>query len=416
MMTGKEKVALALQHKTGPVPLDFGATATTGIHVSVVEKLREYYGLPKKIIAVAEPGQMLGVIDDDLARAIGVDTVPFWGDSNLYGFSNHACKEWKTPWGQTVLVPEEFYVQNGPGEYIYLFPCGDKNAEPCAKMPLSGYFFDTIIRQPVIDDDTLNYKDNLEEFGPVSEQNLQYYKEKLKKMDSSDRALIANFGGTALGDIALVPGPMLRQPKGIRDVEEWYVSTITRPEYIKQIFEEETLLALENLDKLYKTVGNQVQVAYICGTDLGAQNGPFCSPEQFRDLYLPYYQRVNEWIHTNTMWKTFKHCCGSILPLIDCLIEAGFDILNPVQWTARDMDARNLKKLFGHDLVFWGGGVDTQRTLPFGTPSEVREEVLETCSIFSENGGFVFNAIHNVQVNTPVENVIAMIDAVHEFN
>ena len=115
-------------------------------------------------------------------------------------------------------------------------------------------------------------------------------------------------------------------------------------------------------------------------------------------------------------WKTFKHSCGSIFKFLPSFVEAGFDILNPVQCSAAGMDPRQLKSEFGDRLVFWGGGVDTQRVLPFGTPNEVREQVLQMCEIFAPNGGFVFNTIHNVQAETPVENIVAMVDAVHEFN
>jgi len=125
---------------------------------------------------------------------------------------------------------------------------------------------------------------------------------------------------------------------------------------------------------------------------------------------------MNDWIHENTTWKTFKHSCGAVATFMDHFIASGFDIINPVQCSAAGMDPKTLKDKFGDRLVFWGGGVDTQHTLPFGTPEEVREQVLGRCEIFSKNGGFVFDAIHNVQANTPVANVVAMIDAVKSFN
>ena len=125
---------------------------------------------------------------------------------------------------------------------------------------------------------------------------------------------------------------------------------------------------------------------------------------------------MNEWVHTYTSWKTFIHSCGSVVALLDDFIAAGFDVLNPVQCSASGMDPAHLKEKYGDRLVFWGGGVDTQKTLPFGTPEQVRREVLERCEIFSRNGGFVFDTIHNIQARTPVENIVAMIEAVREFN
>jgi uroporphyrinogen-III decarboxylase len=138
--------------------------------------------------------------------------------------------------------------------------------------------------------------------------------------------------------------------------------------------------------------------------------------ETFRELWFPYYRRINAWIHKNTNWKTFKHSCGSVERFYGSFIECGFDIINPVQTSAAGMEPERLKTTYGDRLVFWGGGVDTQKTLPFGTPAEIREQVLRRCEIFAKNGGFVFNAIHNVQARTPLENVIAMVDAVKEFS
>jgi len=133
-------------------------------------------------------------------------------------------------------------------------------------------------------------------------------------------------------------------------------------------------------------------------------------------VYLPFYQRANNWIHENTNWKILKHCCGAVAPLIPLLIEGGFDALNPVQCSADGMDPVHLKNTYGKDISFWGGGVDTQKILPFGTPEEVREQVLRRCEIFAKDGGFVFNAVHIIQAGTPIENIVAMLDAVKEFN
>jgi uroporphyrinogen-III decarboxylase len=163
-------------------------------------------------------------------------------------------------------------------------------------------------------------------------------------------------------------------------------------------------------------VGNSVDAVFLCGTDFGTQTSSFCSAKTFRELYFPYYKRLIDWIHGNTTWKTFKHSCGSVDRFIPSLIEAGFDILNPVQCSAVGMGAEHLKQAYGDKLTFWGGGVDTQKTLPFGTPEQVRKEVLERCRVFSKGGGFVFTTIHNVQACTPVENLVAMFGAVAEFH
>lgn len=124
---------------------------------------------------------------------------------------------------------------------------------------------------------------------------------------------------------------------------------------------------------------------------------------------------MNDWIHSHTTWKTFKHSCGAVLPLIDGLIDAGFDILNPVQISADGMDPKHLKDTFGKNISFWGGGIDTQKVLPYGTEDEIRRQVLDLCDIFGRDGGFVFSSVHNVQANVPVKNVVAMMEAIKEI-
>jgi len=283
-------------------------------------------------------------------------------------------------------------------------------------MPAGGFYFDSLPRQNSLDDNKLNVVDNLEEFGPLADDDIQYlYTESKRLYENTDKAIMMVFPGSGFGDIALVPGPMLKNPKGIRGVEEWYISTITRFDYIYEVFERQCDIAIENLERVYEAVENRPTVVWISGTDFGAQNGPFISPKSYRRLYMPHYKRITDWIHTHTTWKVFVHCCGSIVPLIPDFIESGFDILNPVQTSADNMDAQVLKDRFGEQVTFWGGGVDTQKTLPFGTPEEVREQVRERLQVFGKNGGFVFNPIHNVQALVPVENILAMYESVQEF-
>ena len=201
----------------------------------------------------------------------------------------------------------------------------------------------------------------------------------------------------------------------IRAITEWYISTASRQDYVLAVFEKQLEYALANLAQIYKRVGDSIDVVFICGTDFGTQNGTFCSVDTYNKLWRPYYLAINDWIHQNTAWKTFKHCCGAIVDFIDPFIKSGFDILNPIQCSALGMDPQTLKERFGGQITFWGGGVDTQKTLPFGSPEEVRTEVLERCDIFSQSGGFVFNAIHNIQAKTPIENLVALFEALMEF-
>ena len=412
----KKRIENILAHREDKVPLDFGSNAVTGMHVSVVAALRDYYGLEKRPVKVNEPFQMLGEVDDELKQAMKADVDGLYPRSTIFGFANEGWKEWRTPWGQDVLVPENFRVKEEPNGGQLIFPQGDTSVPPSGRMPSNGYFFDSIIRQKPIVEEELTAEDNLEEFAPISSEDLEYYKKEAEVLKDSPRGVMANFGGTGLGDIALVPGPFMKHPKGIRDVTEWYVSTVARRELLEEIFDRQTDIAVENLARIYEVVGNVPHAMFLCGTDFGTQSSTFCSIDTFRGLYKPYYKKMTDWIHKNTGWRVFKHSCGAVKDFVEEFIDAGFDILNPVQLSAAGMDAKELKNRFGDRIVFWGGGVDTQKTLPFGKPPEVREEVLKRCEIFAPGGGFVFNAIHNVQAKTPVENVVAMIDAVHEFN
>ena len=416
-MTSRERLDAALKHRQPDrIPVDFNGTAVTGMHVKCVIGLREHYGLPKRLVKVHEPYQMLGWIDEDLQQVLGIDVQGVYGPETMFGYRNENWTPWRMDDGTEVLMSGNFRTTKDANGDTLVYPGGDRTAPPSGRLPKNGFFFDTIIRQEPLDEAKLDPEDNLQEFGPISEAALDHFETESGKAAATGRGVIATFGGTALGDIALVPAPNLKRPKGIRDVEEWYVSTLTRRPYVHKVFERQTEIALGNLAKLHSRVGDQVQAAFICGTDFGTQQSTFCSVAAFRELYLPYYRRINDWIHAHTGWKTFKHSCGAVRSLIPAFIESGFDILNPVQFSAAGMEAQRLKEEFGRDIVFWGGGVDTQKTLAFGTPEAVRAEVLERCRIFGPGGGFVFNAIHNIQANVPIANMVAMFEAVEEFD
>lgn len=417
-MNSRERVQLALNHQEGDrIPLDLGGCGQTGMHVSMVYALRQALKLdrPGTPVKVTEPYQMLGEISSDLWEALGIDVAGLGGTTTMFGFKNEGWKFWTTFDGTPVLVPDKFNTEPDENGNILMYAEGDHSAAPSAMMPKGGFYFDSIIRQTPIDDATLNVADNLEEFGPISEAELHHLQVEAEALyTQTDKAILMVLGGMGFGDIALVPGPMLKHPRGIRDIAEWYMSALTRPDYVRQIFERQCAVALENLPRIYAAVGDRITVAWLSGTDFGAQNSCLLSPKTFRSLYKPYYKQVNDWIHRHTPWRTFIHSCGSIQPLIPDIIEVGFDILNPVQTSAANMDPTVLKTRFGDRVTFWGGGVETQRVLPFGTPDEVRAQVRERLQIFGEGGGFIFNPIHNVQAGVPIENLLAMYETVRD--
>ena len=416
MTASRERLVAALSHKEpDSIPIDFGGTSVTGIHVSCVAALRDYFGLERRPVRVHEPFQMLGLLDEDLLDAMELDVVGTFPRTTMFGFPTDEWKSWQLN-GLEVLVAEDFNTTVDADGNTLIYPEGDLTVPPSGRMPKDGYFFDCIVRQEPFDEEKLNPEDNMEEFVLISEEDLGHIFRSVKAASATGRGVIASFGGTALGDIALVPGPFLKHPRGIRDIAEWYVSTSSRQGYIHKIFEHQCEIAIKNLERIYAAIGDSIQAVFICGTDFGTQTSAFCSVNTFRNLYFPYYKQINDWIHSHTQWKTFKHSCGAVSKFLPSFIEAGIDILNPVQCSATGMDPKQLKANFGDQLVFWGGGVDTQRVLPFGTTAEVREQVLRRCEVFAEGGGFVFNTIHNVQAGTPVENIVAMLEAVHEFN
>lgn len=415
-MTSKERIQAALNHQSPDrLPVDFGSTSVTGMHCKIVEALREYYGLEKHPVRIVEPFQMLGEIETDLQEVIGIDCLPIWGPRNMFDIDETRLHLQRTPWGQEVMIASDIDLTTDNEGDVYIYAKGDRDYPPSAKMPANCYFVDATVRQEFVDDDTLNVEDNLEEYKSLSEDDLQYYLHKVDLATATGKAVVAAFGGTGLGDVAFIPGMGLKDPKGVRNVAEWYMSTMMRKNFIHELFSKQTDIAIANYERLWNTLGEKVDVVFTCGTDFGTQDSQFCSIETFRELWLPYYRRMNDWIHSHTTWKIFKHSCGSVLPIIPGLIDAGFDILNPVQVSAKNMDIKYLKGEFGRDLVFWGGGIDTQRILPTATPEEIRTHILQQCEVLGKDGGFIFNAVHNIQANVPIQNVVAMIDTLKEI-
>lgn len=412
-MNSRERVEKALNHiQTDRPPIDLGSTAVTGAHVSIVHQLRVAYGLPvegDRAVKVHEPYQMLGQVEPDLIDKMGIDCIGLGLKRTLLGWKNEGWKPWVSFDGTPCLVPDKFNTEVDAEGRLYQWPDGDRSAEACAIMPKGGCFHDTIVRQPPIDDATLKVEDNLEEFGPISDEDLTHLQKTVDHLwNNTPYAIVGSFGGTGFGDIALVPAPFLKAPKGIRDIADWYMSTMLRRDHVYEIFDRQCEIALKNLELIRQAVGNKVCAAFLTGTDFGTQNAQFISNDAYRDLYQPFHKRVNEWVHKNTTWKAFIHSCGSVINLVDDFIDSGFDILNPVQCSACGMDPQTLKDKFGDRIVFWGGAVDTQKTLPFGTVEQVRAEVSERLRIFGKDGGFVFNPTHNIQAKTPVENVVEM--------
>ena len=417
-MTSRERIKRAVNHQVPDrIPLDLGSTLVTGIQASPYAKLRKALGLKEKPVKVIDPFQILAEVEPEVREKLGVDTIGLWLPTNIFGFKNENWKPWRLFDGTKVMVPEKFVTTRDDKGDIYIYPQGDTSAPPCARMPNGGYYFDVLVRQEPIDEKNLNPEDwTKQQFSVFSDEILRYLEKRADDLyENTDLCIVGEFIDAGFGDIALVPGPFIKHPKGIRDQKEWYLAHILHPDYIKEIFNTQCEIALKNLELSYQAVGDKIDVIMVSGTDFGSQNGPFISPDMYREFYKPFNKRINDWIHKNTPWKTFYHSCGSVFAFLNDFVEAGVDILNPVQISAKDMDPKVLKEKYGDRLVFWGGGVDTQKTLPFGNPEEVRNEVTDNCRIFGKGGGYVFNTVHNIQSKVPIDNLMAMFQAVKEF-
>ena len=415
-MTSRERVRRVLNHQEADrAPVDLASTLVTGIQAGMYAKLKKAMGITEGAIKVYDPFQMLAEVEEPVKQALGVDTFGIQLPTTLFGYTNENWKPFTLFDGTDVLISGHFeydVLENGD---IVQYPKGDRRARPSGRMPKDGFYFDTIVRQEPIDESTLDPKEWVEQtYSLYTEEELRFIEDTSQYYyNNTDYALIGNFWGAGFGDIAIVPGPGILDPKGIRDPQEWYMSTVTRKSYVKEIYQYQFELQMKNLELYQQAAGDRIEVVVMSGTDFGSQNGPFISQAAYRELYKPLHKAMNDWVHQHTNWKTFYHTCGSIVKFLDDFHEAGMDILNPVQISAKGMDPELLKTQYGDKFVFWGGAIDAQHILPFSSPDDVRAEVARNVNIFKSGGGFVFNNVHNIQSGIPVENLLAMFEALH---
>ena len=416
-MTSRQRLQAAIEHREPDrPPLDLGATTATGMAISTMMNYRRYLGLDEHLLKATEPYQMLGQVEEDLRQAVGADIVAIGTKGTRFGYRNENFKPWTMPDGLEVLVGGGFAVTKDKDGGFFIYPQGDLTVRPCGKMPSNGYFFDLISHQEEIDEDEMDGPaDFANDFPLIPDSDLKDLEQQADDLyKNTEYGLLCSLPGASLGCAGLVPGAFLKETPGIRKVDEWLMAHYLYPEYVHDVYAFQTERAIENLERMYQAMGDRPQVVVISTTDFGTQNAEMISPDMFREFYKPYYKKMNDWVHEHTGWKTFYHSCGSIPNLIPDMIECGVDILNPVQCSARGMDAVFLKEKFGADVTFWGGGVDTQHVLPFGTPEEVGTQAAERLSIFEKGGGYVFTSIHNIVARVPAENVDAFYRAYRE--
>ena len=275
-----------------------------------------------------------------MLERLGCDVVGVGPLTGSFGIRYEGWKPWRTFDGADVMVPSQFNYRVDDNGDLLLSPGGDVGKPPSGRMPKNGYYFDIITRQAPLDWDRLDPDEFAEQFTRLSDEELEHLSQTADDLyRNTDFAIMGRFGGGGLGDLPKVLAPELDSPKGIRNFDDWMVVHLTHPEYLRAIFERQTARAIENLELYRQAVGDRIAAIYISGTDFGTQRGEFVSPDMYRDLYFPFHKQMNDWVHARTNWKTFYHCCGSIYRLIPHFIEAGVDILNPVQCSAANMEA-----------------------------------------------------------------------------
>ena len=366
-MTPRERMRKAINHQEADrVPLDLGSTLVTGIQVSAYAKLKKALGITSGVNRVYDPFQMLGEVEESVKKILGVDTLGIQLPTTIFGYANENWKPFRMFDGTVVEISGHFEYDVLPNGDIVQYAKGDRSAPPSGRMPKDGFYFDTIVRQEPIDESKLDPKEWVQQtYSLYTEEELRFLEETSRSsFQSTDYSLVGNFWGAGFGDIAIVPGPSILHPKGIRDPEEWYISSLTRKDYVKEIFRLQMEMQMKNLEAYHQAVGDRIDTVIMSGTDFGSQNGPFISPAAYRELFKPLHKRMNDWVHAHTHWKTFYHTCGSITAYMDDFAEAGIDILNPVQISAVGMSPEILKKQYGDRFVFWGGAINAQATLP----------------------------------------------------
>lgn len=417
-MTSREKLMAALNHQDcGKIAFDLGATKATGISASLLYRLRKLNGRDEPV-KVYDTFQMLGLIDAEDAKMFGIDVLPLWSDMTVFGYRNNEWREWTAPDGTPTLIGKGCAMSSENGRH-YIHPQGDLSVPPSGCMPKDGHYFDYITRQGEVDEDNLNgledYKEQLE-IMTIDDDTLAFYEKQADEYyNNTDCGLVLNAEYGNLGAQTMLNGGYAKATPGIRDFSDFLVAHSLYPEYIEEIFEAWTKLCIRNLNLLNQAVGKRAQAVFLCGTDFGTQNSEIMSKTMFQDLYVPYFKRINGWVHENTDWKTVYHSCGSLANILDDMVECGIDCLNPIQTSADHMNPQVLKDKYNKNLTFWGGGVDSQTTLAHGTPDDVEKEMRERIQLLRKDGGFVFSVVHNLQSNVNIDNVQRIFDVLKEY-
>jgi uroporphyrinogen decarboxylase len=407
VMDSRSRVLAALNHQeTGRVPIDLSGHRSSGIAAIAYPKLRQCLGLGPRPIRVYDIIQQLAIIDEDVLQRFGVDTIEL---GRGFALDDDAWVNWVLPDGTPCQVP----AWTRPERYSGGWLLRSKTDRVMAKMPDGALYFETVY-YPYAEDETDHNRlrqvmpecmwataapPGPEIEGPEGDHKFIEGAKRLRAR--TDRAIIGLFGGN-----------LMEWGQFLYRNDNFLLLLAEQPSRAHDLLERLTEIHLQNLEKYLRLVGQYIDII-LFGDDLGMQTGPQISPKMYREFFKPRHARM--WKHAKELAnvKVMLHCCGGVRQLLPDLIDAGLDAINPVQISCRGMDAAGLKKDFGKDITFWGGGCDTQWILARATPDEVREHTRRQVEIMRPGGGFVFQQVHNILADVPPENIVAMLDAVN---
>ena len=411
-MNGRQRVLAAIQHQEPDrVPVDIGSTPSSGISATAHYNLMQYLGQGDTPTRVYDVVQQVAQPDDAFLDRFGIDAIDI---GRAFDARDDDWYDITLPTGLPVQFPTWFHaVPQEDGAWDAFAPDGTR----IATMPLGASFFDQTCF-PYVDGYPDNF-DNLSQVMPLvhwsglahspwdhaGEADFweQLRARALDLRQNSDRALMI-----VVGCNLFEWGTFLRR------LDNFLVDVVTDPVNVERLLDALLERHMVTLEKVCRAVGDVADIVRF-GDDLGTDQGPFMSPKIYRALFKPRQKIMTDYVHSHSQAHTFLHSCGSIYKLLPDLIEAGFEIINPVQTSSRDMDPARLKQEFGRDLTFWGGGCDTRHVLNHGTPAAVRDHVCRNIEILSPGGGFVFNTVHNILPDVPPQNFMAMFEAIDQY-
>ena len=403
-MNSRERVRRILNFQEADRPaIDLGSTRMTGMSAWTYAALKEALGIGGGETRVFDLFQMLAEVEEPVLDALGVDFLMVPDDSLPYGLSRNGWKDFTFWDGQTFKAPAGFRPQATEAGDL-LVGDGPDWTEPVARMPRGGRYFDAIRVANLTDTFEVPHLDEKDWRMPglLDAGFLERERAKIRALyESSERALVVT--------------PPFGLSSGYGGLYQWGMKMALDPEHCKAYMLAQGEAAAQRARQYLKVVGEYVEVVVLSGADYGTQDREAFRPELFGRCMAPGWELVCDAVHEFPQVKVWIHSCGSVPGLIPYFVEAGVDCLNPVQWGAAGMDRQWMKREFGERLVFWGGGINTQNTFPFGTPDQVRREARECLEVFAPGGGYVVNPIHNIQADVPVENILALYETARGY-